>query len=131
MNLHRPRGKGVRRKMSGYTKLSDNWMDFLRDSMNKKELSKVGQFSSLPANAVFVTSGQAVVSIGENIPVQNCNHEKADTRIVVHVLHALKQGKQTIYVHTVDTDVVVIIAAMIWCDSTFGRHLSGLWHEQE
>ena len=38
MDLHGPRGKGVRRKVSGYTKLPDNWMDFLRDSMNKKEL---------------------------------------------------------------------------------------------
>ena len=34
--------------------------------------------------------------------------------IVVHLLHALKQGKQTIYMHTVDTYVVVIIAGMIW-----------------
>ena len=38
MNLHRPRGKGVRRKVSGHTNLPDNWMDVLRDSMNKKEL---------------------------------------------------------------------------------------------
>ena len=38
MNLHGPRGKGVRRKVSGYSKLPDNWMEFLRDSMNKKEL---------------------------------------------------------------------------------------------
>ena len=32
------RGKGVRRKVSGKTKLPGNWMDFLRDSVNKKEL---------------------------------------------------------------------------------------------
>ena len=32
-------------------------------------------------------------------------------------------------VHTVDTDVVIVVG-MIWCNSTFGRHLSGLWHEQ-
>ena len=38
MNLHGPRSKGVRRKVSGNTKLPDNWVDFLRDSMNKKEL---------------------------------------------------------------------------------------------
>ena len=118
MNLHRPRGKGVCRKVSGYTKLPDNWMDFRRDSMNKKELCYSQgwqlQFSWLPANAEYVTSGQVVVFIGESIPVQNCNQEKADTRIVVHLLHALKQGKHTIYVHTVDTDVVVIIAGMIW-----------------
>ena len=40
----------------------------------------------------------------------NCNHEEADTRIVVHIAHALEQGEKTIYVRTVDTDVVVILA---------------------
>ena len=97
------RGKGVRRKVFGKTKLPGNWMDFLRDSVNKKELfafltSKDAQFSWPPAKAVYVTSGQAVVCIGDSIPMQNCNHEEADTRIVVHVLHALNQGEQTICV---------------------------------
>ena len=116
-------------KMSGYSKLSDNWMDFLRDSMNKKELCcipKVGQFSWLPANAVYVTSLQVVVSIGESIPVQNCNHMKADTMIVVHVLHALKHGKQTIYMHTVETDVVVIIAGIRLTDLVATQHLGDI-----
>ena len=45
---------------------------------------------------------------------------------MVHVLHALKQGKQTIYMHTVDTDVV-IVAGMIWCNLTFGRHRLPVW----
>ena len=39
----------------------------------------------------------------------HCNHEEADTRIVVHVLHALQQGLTTVQVRTVDTDVVVLI----------------------
>ena len=44
------RGNDVRRKVSGKTKLPGNWMDFLGDSVNKKELfafltSKVAQFS--------------------------------------------------------------------------------------
>ena len=51
-----------------------------------------------------------MVSIGESIPVQNCNHGKADSRIVVHVLHAVKQEEQTIYV--ADTDVIVILAGI-------------------
>ena len=63
---------------------------------------------------MYVTSWQVEVSIGESIPVQNCNHEKADTMIVVQVvLHALKQGEQTIYLRTVDTDVVVILAGVL------------------
>ena len=40
----------------------------------------------------------------------NCNHEEADTRVVVHVmLHALEQGEKTILIRTVDTDVVAIL----------------------
>ena len=43
------RGTGVRRKVSGQTKLPGNWMDFLRDPINKKEMfafltSKVKEF---------------------------------------------------------------------------------------
>ena len=36
-STHDKRGKGVRRKVSALTKLPTNWMDFLRDSMNKVE----------------------------------------------------------------------------------------------
>ena len=32
------RGKGVRRKVSGSVKITSKWMQFLRDSVNKKEL---------------------------------------------------------------------------------------------
>ena len=45
--------------------------------------------------------------------MQNCNHEEADTRIVVHVMHALQQGAKTIQVSTVDTDVVVILVGTL------------------
>ena len=38
-----------------------------------------------------------------------CNHEEAETRLLVHLLDGLKNGR--IYLHDahVDTDVVVII----------------------
>ena len=122
MKLHGPRGKGVRRKVCGYTKLPDNWMDFLRDSMHKKELcysDSQGCTVHLWQPAVYVTSGQVVVSIGENIPGQNFNHVKA----CGSVMHALKQGEQTIYVRTVDTEVVVVILAGVFHDMVAGQHL--------
>ena len=65
-----------------------------------------------------------------------CNHEEADTRIVVHVRHALEGGAQTVLVRTVDTDVVVILVgkfhdllaynqhADIWVAFGMGRHYS-------
>ena len=43
----------------------------------------------------------------------NCNHEEADTRIVVHVLHALQQSMKNIEIQTVDAGVIVIL--MTWC----------------
>ncbi len=53
------RGKGIRRKVSGQTKLPGKWMDFLRDSDNKKELfafitSKVAEFTFQPGKAVYI-----------------------------------------------------------------------------
>lgn len=38
-----------------------------------------------------------------------CDHEEADTRIIVHVRHAFKGGSESVLVRTVDTDVVVIL----------------------
>ena len=39
-----------------------------------------------------------------------CNHEEADTRIVVHVLHAIQADQaKSLVVRTVDTDVIVIL----------------------
>ena len=47
--------------------------------------------------------------INSNRPMLACNHEEADTHIVVHVMHALEQGMKSVLVRTVDTDVIVIL----------------------
>ena len=104
------RGKGVRRKVSALTKFPTNWMDFLRDSMNKVELfsfltSRVVEFECSSEKSIYITSGESVKSSGE----RRGNHEEADTRIVVHILYALEQGMKIIQVRTVDTDVVTIL----------------------
>ena len=62
-------------------------MDFLRDLINKKELfafltSKLREFYWPHGKEVFVTSRETVSSVGKG------NHGEADTRIVVHILHA-------------------------------------------
>lgn len=56
------RGKGVRRKVGGGTKLPPKWMQFLRDSLNKEELfkfltSKVAAFTWPEMKTVYMTSG--------------------------------------------------------------------------
>jgi len=42
--------------------------------------------------------------------MNSCSHEEADTRVAVHVVHALQQGLKTVQVCTVDTEVIVILA---------------------
>ena len=108
------RGKGVRRKVSGETKLPRNWSDFLHDSSNKKELFdfltyKVANFVFPEGKAVYITSEESVLTVCSSSPMPNRSHEEADARIVVHVLHALQQGLTTVQVRTVDTDVVVVL----------------------
>ena len=53
-----------------------------------------------------------------------CNHEEADTRIVVHVRHALEQGAKTVHVRTVD--VVVILAGLLH-DLVVIQPLTSIW----
>jgi len=44
--------------------------------------------------------------------MQSCDHEEADTRIVLHVQHALDKGCKQVFVRTVDTDVLVILIGL-------------------
>ena len=45
--------------------------------------------------------------------MSECTHEEADTRIVVHLQHAVERGAKKILVRTVDTDVVVILVGQL------------------
>ena len=110
-------GRVCERKCQAMQKLPRNWMDFLRDQNNKKELfalltSKVIEFVCPPSKVVYVTSGEHVISAGSDMT--NCNHEEADTRVVVHILNALEQGMKSVKVRTVDTDVVIILAGAFY-----------------
>ncbi len=43
-----------------------------------------------------------------------CDHEEADTRMCIHVKHALQAGARKILVRTVDTDVIVILVGIFF-----------------
>ena len=92
-------------------------MDFLRDSLNKKELfsfltSKVENYVFPQGKAVYITADELVVTVFASSLMSKCNHEEADTRIVVHVMHALTQGWKTVQVRTVDTDLIVVLVGV-------------------
>jgi len=67
-----------------------------------------------------------VVSLGSEHAVGQCNHEEADTRVAVHVRHALERGAESALVRTVDTDVVVILVGKIH-DLLACNQLSKVW----
>ena len=84
-------------------------MDFLCDPENKKELfafiaSRVAELTIQLGKAVYITSGRDVMTVEPGHPsTLECSHEEADTRIVVHIVHALQQGIKKIEIRTVDT----------------------------
>ena len=64
--------------------------------------------------------------MGNGSPVLGCNHEEADTRLVVHVLHALEHGNKTVLVRTVDTNVIAILVGMFH-DLIIVQLLADIW----
>ena len=133
------RGQGMRRKVSPKTMIP-KWKSFLCHPKNKAELfsflsTKVEQSEFQADKVVYITSGDKVLNVGSAHTMSDCNHEEADTRIVIHLLHALVTGSQLIQIRTVDTDVVVILLGMfhivrtkyedaqIWVGLGFGKDM--------
>ena len=71
-------------------------------------ISKVYECTFTLTQAVYASFRETVVSIGNNNhTIQSFNHEEADTRIIVHILHALEQVFKRIKVFTINNDVIV------------------------
>lgn len=106
------RGTGIRQRISGTAKIPGNWQNFLANVDNKKELfsflsKKITEEHFPDDKNVYITAGEQVQHVGNSPPMDQCNHEEADTRVLVHLLHAL-QSSSLGMVYTGDTDVVVI-----------------------
>ena len=63
----------------------------------------------LEGKQIFATSGTAVIAGGTSHRMEYCDHEEADTQILIHLQDTLANGSTTCLVRTVDTDVVIII----------------------
>ena len=70
--------------------------------------SKIAAFE-YAGSKVFVTQGNRVLTNMITLEMPSCDHEEADTQLVVHIVDALKKGQSTFLVRTVDTDIVVIL----------------------
>src|SRR6218665_90929 len=97
-----------------------NWPNFLQNEDNKKELYPFLADSlkeADPQNLVFVSKEDgAIVNVDacSHLTVNLlCNHEEVDTRLFVHVHHAIKHTAiKTVAVLSRDIDIVVIAVAV-------------------
>ena len=112
------RGSGTRRRVTPKTKVPGNWKSFLRNDQNKGELfqylSDVALKAPITGREIYVTSVASVLSSDPNADVNllsPCNHEEADTWVILHTLNAARKGACKILIRTVDTDVVVLAIA--------------------
>ena len=83
------RGKELWRRVEGKAKLPRNWADFLRDPANKEELfsyltGKVTTVSCPEGKEIVATNGTKSVFLGSDRSMDECDHEEADTRLLVH-----------------------------------------------
>eukprot|EP00794_Sanderia_malayensis_P011452 gene11452-12649_t len=130
------RGKGSRRRVGPNVVLPRNWQQFLRNDENKGEL-----FRFLAKHAtqiettkhVITTYGEDVISV---LPrdlsfLTPCNHEEADSRMILHAGDAASCGFSRITIRAVDTDVVVLAVSSVrllnvtelWLAFGTGKHL--------
>lgn len=113
------RGKGIRRRVEASSSLPGNWQEFLRIDANEIELFSflVKHISqSVITKQIITTNGSDVFSIPPSQDTSSlapCDHEEADTRIIVHLADAVSKGYKNVLVRTVDTDVVVLAVAAV------------------
>jgi len=110
------RGKGIRRRVEASNALPNNWQDFLRDDANKTELfTFLAKHIShmVTVKQIITTTGSGVVCIPpqDTSHLAPCDHEEADTRMILHMADAVNKGFKKILLRTVDTDVVVLSVA--------------------
>lgn len=108
------RGQGARRRVTEHGILPRNWHSFLRNNTNKTELfeylaEKI--IDNCKKNTIIVSKGTNAISNHQQMnicDISPCSHEEADTRIFLHVGHAVKMGVKAVIVNANDTDVLVI-----------------------
>ncbi|MCP3848876.1 MAG: hypothetical protein GY694_01370 [Gammaproteobacteria bacterium] len=104
----------MQRKVAADTKIPKNWNDFLHVSENKQQLfeflsSKVKDHKFPDDLIVVIADGQLFGAVGEQsseFAFPNSNHKEADTRILIHLRHAMALGAKTLQLCTVDISLV-------------------------
>lgn len=117
-DTRKKRGKGTRRRVEPSSSIPGNWQAFLRIDENKMEL-----FAFLSTRIATVETEKQIISTNHKdvlctqtrdvAGLAPCSHEEADTRILLHVQDAVRQGYTKVSIRTVDTDVVILAVAAV------------------
>ena len=110
------RDECVRLTVGPNVRITGKWSEFLRDSTNKVELFKylsgevMQPFHS--GGDIYITMSNGTtdghVGPGEDMTTV-CNQEEADTRVILHIIHALNCLFSSILIKTSISDVIVIL----------------------
>jgi len=94
------RGKGVRRRVVSGATIPGNWARFLRVDENKTELFSF--LSGILYDSFQLADKELVITKGDDVlrkpplldtsALAPCNHEEADSRIMLHAAHAVDNG---------------------------------------
>ena len=108
------RGGGMRISVLKDTLICKDFQKFRRNDTNKTKLFKMiaeAVIQILETLATIVaTIGSKIVSNSslEKLNIEPCNHEEADTRLLLHVLDGANSGIKKVSIITVDMGIVVI-----------------------
>lgn len=126
-------GKRIRRRVEASTSIPENWQQFLCDDGNKTELFaflvKHIQRLVITSKQIVTTNGSAVVCSPpkDTSRLAPCNHEEADTRMILHLADAVREGFKKILLCTGNTDVVVLSIAAAAAAAEAELDLQELW----
>ena len=82
---------------------------------------------NIPGKQLITTEGLHVIAVPPNEETTSlapCNHEEADTHMMLHAAAAMKCGHRKIAIRTVDTDVVVLA---VWVVQECHGLIDELW----
>ena len=97
----------------GYNiKLPAKMDSFLKNSTNKEDLftflsQGVHSLDTPAQKHLYITIKDSVIAKGVT-DIGSCDHEESDTRVMVHIVLAIMNGSRSVFLSTVDSDVVII-----------------------
>ena len=141
MQAHLRRGNGPRTELGPEGRApipKRDWQKYLSSSDNKKELfaysSRQLTNSDIDGILIVTTTPSGVLTNKQNecdlAGLFPCNHFEADSRIMLHLMHAVRQSYTDVYVRTVNSDIVVIAIGFfdqlrlskLWIGVGTGKH---------